>query len=109
LDQKTKRYIASAGAWFVGCYAELIYANYIRISTDTAYKNELIRKIFSESGRDSLQRGTATRVNAVLRIIGRKTLWQALTYVADSRIADSDDAQYAAKAREFAGRLNRHS
>lgn len=109
LDQETKRSIESAGAWFVGRYAERLYANYTRISTDPSYKSELIRRIFSESGRDSLQKGTATRVNAVLKIIRRKALFVALTYVADSRIANGDDAKYAVQAREFAGRLNSHS
>lgn len=101
MDQRTKRDIESAGAWFVGAYSQELYTSYQRIQNEPLYKKEKIQRIFDETGRDSRIGGTKTRVNSILKIIARGDLQEALRYVINSRISQGNDAIYAKQAQEF--------
>lgn len=83
--------IKSAGGWFVGEYAELIFEKYAQLKSDRSYKSEFVKQIYRERGRDSDLGGTRTRVNALLRIIERRELIKALEYIIDSDTINKND------------------
>lgn len=83
-ELKMLKDIKSAGGWFVGEYAALIIENHVKLLSDKAYKLEFIQKIFHDCGRDKDLGGTRTRVNALIRIINRGELIEALQYIMDS-------------------------
>jgi len=90
-DLKTLKDIRSAGGWFVGEYAAIVDEHYEQLENDKGYKAEFIKKIYLEGGRDSEIGGTRTRVNALMRIIERKQIVNALEYVIESsRIKKND-------------------
>jgi hypothetical protein len=83
-EAKMLKDIKSAGGWFVGEYAAMILENHEKLSIDKAYKLEFIKKIFHDCGRDKDLGGTRTRVNALIRIIKRDELIDALQYIMES-------------------------
>lgn len=107
MDQRTKRDIESAGAWFVGAYSQELYTNLQRIQNEPSYKRDIIQRIFDETGRDSRIGGTTVRVNSLLRIFARGDLPDALRYVINSRMSQGNDANYARRAQEFLDVLSR--
>jgi len=92
--------LRSAGGWFVGEYAALIFENYDQLQSDKSYKSEFIKKIYRERCRDSDLGGTITRVNSLLRIIRRHELANALKYVIDSDNINKNDPD-AVKAAQL--------
>lgn len=83
-DRTLKRNIESAGGWFVGEYAASILNKFNELESDTDFKNEFVREVFHNQGRDKDFGGTRTRVNAVIRIIKSNKIIEALEYVIDS-------------------------
>ncbi|MDK2918996.1 MAG: hypothetical protein PWQ37_1729 [Candidatus Petromonas sp.] len=92
--------IKSAGGWFVGKYAGLIFEKYDQLKSDRVYKTEFIKQLFRESGRDSKREGTRTRVNALMRIIEREEIIKALEYVIESDNINRSDQEAVQIAKQ---------
>ena len=99
-DSKMLKDIKSAGAWFVSEYAATILENFEQLKFDKSYKAELVRKIHYECKRDKDLGGTKTRVYALIRIIERKELEEALNYVIKSNKVNLKDPQAVSAAEE---------
>ena len=91
--------IRSTGVWFVGEYAGRILENIEHLKHDKGFKHDFMERIHKESDRDSDIGGTKTRVNALIRIIERNELEDALRYVIESKRVQDNDPQ-AIKAAE---------
>jgi len=107
MNPRTKRNIESAGAWFVGAYSAELYTEFQRIKNEPIFKTELRQRIYADTKRYSEIRGIITRVNAVLQIVSRGELLEALQYVANSRLASSSDAVFARKAQDLHEKLTK--
>ena len=101
-----KRYLESAGGWFVGEYAELIYNNLDEIRNDKALMSEFMKKVYRQAGRDSDIGGTKTRVYSVIKIIENGDLADALEYVIGSDRIRTQDPQAYLAAKEMLKKLD---
>ncbi|XKH50496.1 hypothetical protein LG275_12980 [Chryseomicrobium palamuruense] len=95
-----KRNIESAGVWFVAEYSGEIYSQFERISNSREYKKEFIKEVYFKQGRDKDYGGTATRINAVMRIIKNGDLMEALEYVVSSERMQKENPKAIAKATD---------
>lgn len=100
-DKVLKRDIETSGGWFVGEYAAIVVDKYHELENDQDFKNEFIRDIFHNQGRDSDYRGTRVRINALLRIIRNNKIIEALEYVIDSERINKDDPKAVEMAKEI--------
>lgn len=90
-DSKMLSDIKSAGGWFVGEYATTIFEKFDQLKSDKEFKAAFIKQIFRDRGRDSDLGGTRTRVNALIRIIERRELIEALEYIVASDSINKND------------------
>ena len=90
-DSKMLSDIKSAGGWFVGEYATTIFEKFDQLKSDKDFKAAFIKQIFRDRGRDSDLGGTRTRVNALMRIIERRKLIEALEYIVASDSINKND------------------
>jgi len=97
---KTLNDIKSAGGWFVGEYAALVYELYEKLKNDNEYKTEFIKQIYLETGRDNDLSGTRTRVNSLMRIIQRHELVEALEYIIKSDNINKNDGNAVKAAKK---------
>ncbi|MCM3800350.1 hypothetical protein M4A92_17485 [Caldibacillus thermoamylovorans] len=98
-DKVLKRNIESAGGWFVGEYAALILNKFNELESDKDFKNEFVREIFHNHGRDRDFGGTRTRVNAVIRIIKSNKIIEALEYVIHSDRINNEEPKAVEMAK----------
>jgi len=98
-DKTLKRNIESAGGWFVGEYAVLILKKLNELESDKDFKNEFVREVFHNHGRDKDFGGTRTRVNAVIRIIKSNKIIEALEYVIHSDRINNEEPKAVEMAK----------
>jgi len=106
--EKMRDDIRSAGAWFVCEYSSPILDNYQALVHDKVFKTEFVKHVFREAKRDSHIGGTRTRVNAVLRIIDRHELADALIYVIHSDRVGFDEPDAIEKAKILYMKISVH-
>lgn len=99
-DKMLKRFINSAGGWFVGEYAAVMMDKYYELENDKNFKKDFIHNVFHSQGRDKDYGGTRTRVNALLRIIKSKKIIEALEYIIGSDRIQKDDPKAVEMAKK---------
>ena len=83
----------------------MIFEKYDQLRSDKGYKLEFVKQIFRESERDSDLGGTRTRVNALIRIIERHELIEALEYVIGSDNINRSDPDAVQTAKQTLQKL----
>lgn len=104
-DKVLKRDIESAGGWFVGEYSNSIIEKYNDLESNKDYKNQFIKDVFNNQGRDSDYGGTRVRVNALLRIVRGNKVLEALNYIIASDRINKDDPNAIEMAKEVLMKL----